>query len=96
MTADTSLASSLLRSSTAGQPVEEGFRQETCKVDELSEEQKKEVPTKSGDVWVDHLWEMSGGVITSNGLGLGWICGVGGGGSGIGTGMGGTGGSQVD
>ena len=35
---------------------------------------------------------MSGGVITSNGLGLSWICGVGGGGNGIGIGTGGTGG----
>lgn len=35
---------------------------------------------------------MSGGVITSNSLGLSWICGFGGAGSGIGAGTGGTGG----
>ena len=45
-----------------------------------------------GEVCVDDSREMAGGVITSNCLGLSWICGFGGAGNGTGTGTGGTGG----
>ena len=68
------------------------FRRETWEAEESSEEREKEVPTERGEVWVDGSRDISGGVITSNGLGLSWICGVGGGGNGIGIGTGGTGG----
>ena len=49
-----------------------------------------EVPIEMGEVWIDGSREMSGGVITSNCLGLS----CGGGGNGTGAGTGGTGGSM--
>lgn len=68
------------------------FKRETCEAEESSEERETEVPIEMGEVWVDDSRDMSGGVITSNCLGLSWSRGFGGAGNGTGAGTGGTGG----